>query len=289
MEKKNKKTGYDLTRAWFNFKFEDPQKVRSGHTELFFYIVDLWNRLGQKEKFGLPTAVTMETLGIGSYNTYKKLLNDLVDFGFILIVSKSKNQYQSKRIAISNIDKATDEALDKAHIKALDEAPDKATDEALDSIDKQLTTNNSTTKQLNNTLLKKEPKETQSEIINFENLKKVFNEKLPMLTQIQKISEQRKSAILARLKEYEPYNPEVFFESIFEKVCQSDFLIGNNDKGWKADFDWIIKKANFLKILEGTYKNSKKINTGITKNRPDLEPTINRQTADTIRRNSEGW
>lgn len=126
MEVKNKEmNGYKLTRKWFDFKFDNPGIARSSHTELYFYIVDLWNRLGQKEKFGLPTAVTMECLGIGSYNTYKKTLNDLIEFGFVILIQESLNQYKSKIIAISNNDKATDKAtdkpLDKAHIKATDE------------------------------------------------------------------------------------------------------------------------------------------------------------------------
>ena len=136
--------GYDLSRDFFAFKFENTNKIKANHTELYFYIIDLWNRLGQKKDFGLPTSVTMECLGIGSYNTYKKTLNDLIEFGFIILISDSKNQYQSKVIAISNFDKALDKALDKATIKALDKAPDKA----LDSIDKQI--NNITNKQINN-------------------------------------------------------------------------------------------------------------------------------------------
>ena len=120
--------GYDLSRNYFAFKFENPNKLKANHTELYFYIVDLWNRLGQKQNIGLPTAITMECLGIGSYNTYKKILSELVETGLIILVSESKNQYQSKVIALSNFDKALDKALDKATAKARDEAPDKAVD-----------------------------------------------------------------------------------------------------------------------------------------------------------------
>lgn len=126
--------GYDLTRIWYNYKFENPSKVKAKHSDMFFYIVDLWNRLGQKKEFGLPTSVTMEAIGVGSFNTYKKTLQDLIDFGFINMVLESKNQHQSKIIALSKIDKALDKALDKATIKALD----KANDKAVDSIDKQI-------------------------------------------------------------------------------------------------------------------------------------------------------
>jgi len=38
-------------------------------------------------------------------------------------------------------------------------------------------------------------------------------------------------------------------------VSKSDFLNGKSTLGWKADFDWIINPNNFIKILEGQYKN----------------------------------
>ncbi len=136
--------GYNLSRDWYSFKFENIGKVKAIHSDMYFYIIDLWNRLGQKENIGLPTSVTMECLGIGSYNTYKKTLQDLIDFGFIKLIQESKNQYSSKIIAISKIDKATDKALDKATIKATDKALDKATD----TIDKQV--NKGTKEQINN-------------------------------------------------------------------------------------------------------------------------------------------
>lgn len=122
--------GYNLIRDWYNFKFENPSKVKASHSDFYCYLIDRWNRLGQKHEFGLPTSVTMEALGIGSYNTYKKTLQDLIDFGFIKLVAESKNQHQSKVVALSKNDKAPD--------KALDEATNKAPDKATDTITKQM-------------------------------------------------------------------------------------------------------------------------------------------------------
>ena len=122
--------GYTLIRNWYAFKFDNPSKCKAIHSDMYCYLVDLWNRLGQKDEFGLPTQMTMEVLGIGSYNTYKKALDSLIEFGFVIIVSDSINQHQSKVVALSNFDKATDKALDKATIKA--------TDEALDTINKPI-------------------------------------------------------------------------------------------------------------------------------------------------------
>lgn len=182
--------GYDLTRAWYNFKFDNSKLVRPIHSDLFFFIIDKWNRLGQKKEFGLPTDSTLEMLGIGSYNTYKKALYGLVQFGFIKIVADSKNQHHAKVIALSKIDKATDKALDKATIKAIDkatdEAVDKATDKAIDTIIEQL--NKGTIEQLN-----KGTKNKFKEIYNL--LDKTFktSEVEPLKTkEISKIQKEKK-------------------------------------------------------------------------------------------------
>ncbi len=106
--------GYELSRIWFNWCFENPDLINTNHTALYFFCIEHCNRLGWKQKFGLPTTMAKEALGIRSYNTYKKTLDDLVKFGFIDLIEISKNQYSSNIIALSKFDKALDEALDKA-------------------------------------------------------------------------------------------------------------------------------------------------------------------------------
>lgn len=81
----------------------------------------------------------------------------------------------------------------------------------------------------------------------------IFNSICKDLPKVQKLTKSRKSAINARIKEYQPEDSEIFFESIFRKVQKNRFLTGINDRGWTADFDWILKAANTLKILEGKY------------------------------------
>lgn len=109
--------GYSLSRQWFDFCFENPEKIRPNHIALYFFIIEHCNRLGWKDKFGLPTTVTMEAIGIKSYNTYKKTLEELISFGFVEMIEKSKNQYSANIIALSNFDKALDKALDEAIMK----------------------------------------------------------------------------------------------------------------------------------------------------------------------------
>lgn len=138
--------GYELSRSFFDWCFENPEKIKPNHAALFFYSIEHCNRLGWKEKFGLPTSVAMEAIGIKSYNTYKETLNNLVEWGFIIMIEKSKNQYTSNIIALSYFDKALDKALDKAMIKHATKQGE-STGESTSSIIKQLTNNEEPIKQ----------------------------------------------------------------------------------------------------------------------------------------------
>lgn len=154
--------GYTLIRNWYDFKFVN-SNVKAIHSDLYCYIVDKWNRLGQKESFGLPTSMTMEVLNIGSYNTYKKTLSDLVDFGVLIIVSDSKNQHVSKVVALSKFDKPSDKALDKATAIARDEP----TDKAIDTIDEYLNKFKNLNKEQINKILAHANKLPSNELILF--------------------------------------------------------------------------------------------------------------------------
>ncbi|MNK56529.1 hypothetical protein D3C87_755730 [compost metagenome] len=129
--------GYNLSRDWFDWCFLNPDKIKPVHSALYFFCIEQCNRLGWKEKFGLPTDLAMETIGVKSYNTYINALRELVEFGFIQMIEQSKNQYTSNIIALSYFDKAIDKALDKALIKHMPKQ-DESTCESIDSIDKQL-------------------------------------------------------------------------------------------------------------------------------------------------------
>ena len=73
------------------------------------------------------------------------------------------------------------------------------------------------------------------------------------LSAIKKLSDIRKKHLEKRLKEKE-FN----FEIILQKIKESSFLLGENEKKWKIDFDFIISSENnYLKILENKYKNEK--------------------------------
>ena len=42
-----------------------------------------------------------------------------------------------------------------------------------------------------------------------------------------------------------------------ERIGNSDFLSGHNNRGWKCKFSWFLETRNFEKIAEGDYDNQK--------------------------------
>jgi hypothetical protein len=124
---------FELNRTFWDFAFSNPEKIKPNHCAIYYFALEHCNRLGWKEKFGFPTSMVLEATGIKSYSVYKKTFDDLVSFGFFIVIEYSKNQYSSNIIALKENNKALDKALDKALIKHKTKQR-----ESIDSIDKQL-------------------------------------------------------------------------------------------------------------------------------------------------------
>ena len=110
---------YALMRRWWDWAYKNPSRVKPIHSALYFLMIDHNNRMGWKREFGFPTLMAMEAMGVSSFNTYKNALTDLIDFGFITMVERSRNQYSANIIALSYFDEAYDKAPDEAYDKAL--------------------------------------------------------------------------------------------------------------------------------------------------------------------------
>ena len=61
--------------------------------------------------------MTKNAIGIKNYKTYYKTYSDLVEWGFIIEVQKSKNQYSSCIIALVKNTNTHTKALTKAMLK----------------------------------------------------------------------------------------------------------------------------------------------------------------------------
>lgn len=112
--KDDKPTGYELSRQFFDFCFENPEKIRPIHSAVYFFAIEHCNRLGWKHKFGFPSQMAMDAIGVRNWRTYIVGFNDLCEWGFFQLIEKAKNQYSSNIIAIVKNTKAHTKALDKA-------------------------------------------------------------------------------------------------------------------------------------------------------------------------------
>lgn len=105
---------YDLSRNFWNWAFDNPEKISPNHAAVYFFAVEHCNRLGWKKKFGFPSQMTMDAIGIKKHSTYIRYFNDLIEFGFFELIQKSSNQYSSNIISLTIATPKKGEAMDKA-------------------------------------------------------------------------------------------------------------------------------------------------------------------------------
>lgn len=67
------------------------------------------------------------------------------------------------------------------------------------------------------------------------------------------LSKARREKLRARLKQAGGVAAFIHF---IEGVKTSNFLNGDNDRGWKADFDFFLQEKSFTKVMEGSYDRS---------------------------------
>ena len=81
----------------------------------------------------------------------------------------------------------------------------------------------------------------------------VYHGKLPTLnkTLVARWSGSTKAKDLqARWRESEKHRRIEFWEWFFDSVKTNPHWMGENDRGWKADLGWLLKRANFDKVIE---------------------------------------
>lgn len=116
------------------------------------------------------------------------------------------------------------------------------------------------------------------EKIDFNGIAKAYNNSCPNLTQVQRMTDARKASVKARIKEFGIDS----VHAVIEYAADSPFLNGDNDKGWTADFDWIFRPGNFMKILEGKYKNNGKSRQQAGQSRVEYSDDFKRQIAQRL-------
>lgn len=212
----NELNSYQLSRTFFDWCFENPEKISPTHIAMYFFIIEHCNRLGWKEKFGLPTVMVKDAIGIRNFRTYANTLNDLVEWGFIIMVEKSKNQYSSNIVAIVKNAKAHTIAPTKALDKAMQKQLQKQSNSIV-SIDKQETIEHRT---INNT----------NTIYSFDEFWETYNKKTGRVN-CERIYARLKDKDYAKIKETLP----IYLESVKDKQYLKNPQTYLNGKCWEDE------------------------------------------------------
>jgi hypothetical protein len=97
------------------------------------------------------------------------------------------------------------------------------------------------------------PANTPPDSIDFKKLVDWFNAKTSGIFGVIRLplGENRKKMLRARIGQFGKKS----FAEVVENAIDSKFLCGQNNRGWTATFDWLLKPSNYEKILSGNYKN----------------------------------
>ena len=93
----------------------------------------------------------------------------------------------------------------------------------------------------------------------------IWNEHCGVLPKVSKVSLRRKTQIKQRLKEESDLE---YWKQVVQKIEESNFCQGKNERGWRADFDFFLKPGTHISAMEGKYDNRQKQNS----NGEKLEP-----------------
>jgi len=257
MDNNFKVNTYKISREWFNWCYDNPDKINPAHGIIYFFAIDQNNRFGWKEKFGFPALHAMEATGIKSKNTYYKAFNELAEWEFIKIVKKSKNQNTANIISIPAVLKFKS-ALNTPAKSALDSANIQRED-----------TGGNIDKQINNKLLNQ--KQERNNPLAFDFLKTEIHEELNIFVM------QNKKEVKKWCDLIDSFNDTIEIEVSKRKLdFEANQLFPRLRKYTRS---WINNQEN-EKSINSSQKISKNGNN---------EPRVNRQTASTINQNLEGW
>lgn len=107
--------------------------------------------------------------------------------------------------------------------------------------------------QLKTHIREEEDKANKPEISNKpQQLADRYNAICTNLPKVVRLTDKRRRAV--RLIHDKGYTPEQLDEA-FRRAQASSFCAGQNDRHWKADFDWLLNENNLVKVLEGKYDN----------------------------------
>jgi len=70
------------------------------------------------------------------------------------------------------------------------------------------------------------------------------------LVRVQQLTPARKAKLSARLRDCGGPDP---WQAVLDRIGGIPGMLGNNDRKWRVNFDWLLSASNFTKLMEGNY------------------------------------
>lgn len=123
-------------------------------------------------------------------------------------------------------------------------------------------------------------KSEKRENLPFKEIKDMWNEVCTGYPKLHSLSESRKNKMRNRVAEMGGAEKALLLlREIFTKMQASNFLRGDNKRGWKASFDWLFENdKNWVKVYEGNYDN-----------RPDTAPRYRTNNSNNGKNCNDEW
>lgn len=123
-------------------------------------------------------------------------------------------------------------------------------------------------------------KAEKRENLPFKEIKDMWNAVCVGYPKLHSLSESRKNKMRNRVAEMGGAEKALLLlREIFTKMQVSNFLRGDNKRGWKASFDWLFENdKNWVKVYEGNYDN-----------RPDTAPRYRTNNSNNGKNCNDEW
>lgn len=93
------------------------------------------------------------------------------------------------------------------------------------------------------------------ESLSQEKIIETYHAALPELPKVAKWTGKREQHLRVCLRDPDRQSLE-WWQKYFARVRGSPFLLGDNQRGWKADLEWLTIESNLIKVCEGKYKKN---------------------------------
>ena len=107
--------------------------------------------------------------------------------------------------------------------------------------------------------------------IPYQEIVDAYHETLPMLPRIREMTDQRRKAIAARWGSSPERQNLEWWRQYYHAVAESGFLLGENERGWVASFDFLLREQKMVMVLEGRYQSRQRPRNPRLDDFPDMD------------------